>query len=65
VIKNIMVMTTCDLDAYWQSAISSTIIDGNLDFGTPFGPIAPPQQMVQFGHKLPKKRASKSPHLKS
>ncbi len=37
-----MAMTTCDLDAYWQPIVSYTIIDGDLDFGTPLGPIAPP-----------------------
>jgi hypothetical protein len=40
--RNIMAMTTCDLDAYWQPIVSYTIIDGDLDFGTPLGPIAPP-----------------------
>jgi hypothetical protein len=59
--KNITAMIMSDLDAYWQPTISSTIIDGNLDFGTPLGPIAPPPQMVQSGHKSPRKQGFQEP----
>jgi hypothetical protein len=36
--------------------ISSTIVGGDLGFGTPLGPITPPQQMMQSGYKSPKKK---------
>jgi hypothetical protein len=42
VVKNILVTMACGWDGNWHNANLLTIVNGELDFDIPLGPIMPP-----------------------